>query len=517
MGEARAGRRRGLGAAVVHWAHGLRAVVVRRARAVLPLPRSVRARSALAAGCAAALLFTGAALLMRHQLYEERLNTASSVARAQVDTILGATYSGSIGGPWGAPYEIVADDGVLLASSPDMAPFERGGRAFLPGPGRGGSMPLYTERRFRFPVVTVTDPAARALSGRTLTTVDGTVPATSMPAQTLGHTLPTGARARVYVVILPEDAERAVASLDRELLAGVPAATLLVACVAWFATRRALRPVEAIRARTASVTATDPRERVEVPDTGDEVQELALTINATLERLDEAARAQRRFVADAAHELRSPLATLLAGLEVASAYPDHADWPAVVAAASGQARRLGNLAEELLLLARLDAGTPPPPTEPVDLAALAARLGEEYTGPTTRVDVFLDTPGPAWVLATPGDLERILRNLLDNAARHATGHVLLTVARDRTPWVLCTVRDDGPGIPLPETDRVFERFTRLDESRTRTDGGTGLGLAIARDLAARHGGGVELAVQPVGVGACFVLRLVAAEGVTGAG
>ncbi|MFK4103647.1 sensor histidine kinase [Streptomyces sp. NPDC019531] len=447
---------------------------------------------------------------MRHQLYEERLRATSSVAREQVNTMLGATDGGSVGGPWGAPYEIVADDGELLTSSPELAPFERGGRAFLPGPGRGGSMPLYTERRFRFPVVT--DPAAHALSGRTLTTVDGTVPATAMRGQTQGHTLAADARARVYILIVPDDAEQAVASLDHQLMAGVPTATLLVACVAWLATRRALRPVEAIRARTASVTATDPRERVEVPDTGDEVQELALTINATLERLDEAARAQRRFVADAAHELRSPLATLLAGLEVASAYPDRADWPSVVAAASRQSRRLSDLTEELLLLARLDAGAPAPPSEPVDLAALAGLLAEEYAeraGASPKVDLFVDAPGATSVFAAPGDLERIVRNLLDNAVRHADGHVLLTVAQDtaRPPSVLCTVRDDGPGVPASESERIFERFTRLDESRARVGGGTGLGLAIARDLAVRHGGWIDLAIQPTGSGACFVLRL----------
>ncbi|MGW1755864.1 sensor histidine kinase [Streptomyces mirabilis] len=490
--------------------------VLRRLRRARLLPRSVRARSALAAAFAAAVLFTSGALLMRHQLYDERLRATSSVAQQQVDTLLSATAYASIGGPWGAaPYEIVADDGMLLASSPELAPYEKDGRAFLPGPGRGGSLPLYTRRRFTFPAVA--EPVARSLSGRTLTTVDGTVPASYLPGETQGRGVAAGARVRVYVLIVPDDAERAVGDLDGELVVAVPVATALVAGVAWLATRRALRPVEAIRARTASVTATDPRERVEVPDTADEVAELALTINATLQRLEEAATAQRRFVADAAHELRSPLATLLAGLEVATAYPDRADWPAVVSAAGRQARRLSGLTEELLLLARLDAGAPPAPAERVDVAALAGRLAEEYAeraGGSPKVDLLVAAPDAATtVFAAPGDLERILRNLLDNALRHAVGRVLLTVARDSAApgSVLCTVRDDGAGVAEADSERIFERFTRLDESRTRTDGGTGLGLAIARDLAARHGGLLVLAVQPKGSGACFVLRLPAGD------
>ncbi|MFE9883158.1 sensor histidine kinase [Streptomyces sp. NPDC005784] len=345
----------------------------------------------------------------------------------------------------------------------------------------------------------------------------GTVPASYLPGETQGRGVAAGARVRVYVLIIPDDAERAVGELDRELVVAVPLATALVAGVAWLATRRALRPVEAIRARTASVTATDPRERVEVPDTADEVAELALTINATLQRLEEAATVQRRFVADAAHELRSPLATLLAGLEVATAYPDRADWPAVVSAAGRQTRRLSGLTEELLLLARLDAGAPPAPAARVDLAALAGRLSEEYAehaGGSPTVDLLVAAPDAATtVFAAPGDLERILRNLLDNALRHAVDRVLLTVARDSAApgSVLCTVRDDGLGVAEADSERIFERFTRLDESRTRTDGGTGLGLVIARDLAARHGGLLMLAVQPKGSGACFVLRLPAGE------
>jgi len=169
--------------------------------------------------------------------------------------------------------------------------------------------------------------------------------------------IPGGANARVevYVFVTTGAAQAAVAALDRVLYPGIPAATLLVVAVAYVAARRSLRPVDQIRVRTAAVTATDPRERVAVPKTGDEIARLAATINTTLERLDAASRAQRRFVADAAHELRSPLASLLATLDVAEAYPERADWPETVAVGARQARRLQALADDLLLLARLDA------------------------------------------------------------------------------------------------------------------------------------------------------------------
>jgi signal transduction histidine kinase len=312
------------------------------------------------------------------------------------------------------------------------------------------------------------------------------------------------ARLRVYVVVLPHAAEEITRTTDRLLLRAGLVGLVLIAAVAYFTVRIALRPVEAIRALTASVTASDPRERVTVPATGHEITALATTINTTLQRLDDAAAQQRRFVADAAHELRSPLTTLLASLEVALAYPERTDWPAAVTTAARQTRRLHALAEDLLLLARLDTRTPVAGPETVDLTALASRLTEQYPLTERPLTLTCDSTAPAHAHGNPDEYERLLRNLIDNAARHAAHRIQITI-RNQDAWVVLTVHDDGPGVPTEDAERIFERFVRLDDARSRDHGGTGLGLAIARDLAHRHGGTLTLA--PRTLGACFQLRL----------
>jgi signal transduction histidine kinase len=321
---------------------------------------------------------------------------------------------------------------------------------------------------------------------------------------------PPSGMVRVYVFATTDFARQAQTALDRDLYPAVPAAALLVAAVAFLATRRALRPVEEIRVRTAAVTAADPRERVAVPRTGDEIARLAVTINETLGRLDSASRAQRRFVADAAHELRSPLAGLLATLEVAEVYPDRADWPATVAVAARQARRVQALADDLLLLARLDSAPAPVPGRLVDLAALAQDVAVDFAA-RCPIEVRDDTAGTALVHGVPLQLERMLRNLVDNATRFAATGVRVEVSVQAARVVL-TVHDDGPGIPAEDRERVFERFTRLEDDRSRDTGGSGLGLAIVREIAGRHHGTVRVQGAQEGVsGARLTVRLPLAQ------
>lgn len=287
------------------------------------------------------------------------------------------------------------------------------------------------------------------------------------------------------------------------LLIGYPVVLLGVALAAYWLAGRALAPVEAIRARVAQIEGTSELEaRVPVPDGDDEIARLAVTMNAMLQRLETASDRQRRFIGDASHELRSPLATIRAAHEIAALYPDGPDWTAASRDVLAELDRLDRLVDDLLLLARADEHGLRLRTVDVDLEELvddAARRLRRHG----NLAVTVEAP-PVRVQGDPVQLARVLRNLADNAARHADGHVTLRL-RTEGQGVRVEVEDDGPGVPEADRERIFERFVRLDESRTRASGGTGLGLAIAREISAAHAG--SLTVEEGTRGARFVLRL----------
>jgi signal transduction histidine kinase len=258
--------------------------------------------------------------------------------------------------------------------------------------------------------------------------------------------------------------------------------------------------MEAIRAEMAAITAsTDLSRRVPEPRSGDEVAALAVTTNETLGALEASVDRQRRFVADASHELRSPIASLRAQLEVAAAHPGLLD----IDGAVEDVVRLQNLAVDLLLLARLDAGERPDPGRRVELDALVGEETAARHADRLPVEVRIDGPVPP-VRGSRTQLARVLVNLLDNAQRHAAGRVRVELRAEGGDAVL-EVADDGPGVPPGERERIFDRFVRLDDARARDDGGAGLGLAIVRDVVTRHGGTVQVADD--GPGARFVVRL----------
>ncbi|WP_372670025.1 sensor histidine kinase [Amycolatopsis kentuckyensis] len=285
-----------------------------------------------------------------------------------------------------------------------------------------------------------------------------------------------------------------VDTAERILWGGVPAAALLVGGVAWFAVRRSLRAVGAIRAEVDGVRAGDLGRRVPVPDSGDEITELAVTMNEMLGRLDRSVRRQSQFTADASHELRTPLASLRTQLEVQLAHPDRLDWRRTCENAVLDVTRMETLSADLLLLSKLDADQPAG-TELVALASLV----------TAREGIEVHIEASPVVRGNAGRLERVLRNLVDNAERHAKSRVTITLTASDGQAVL-TVQDDGPGIPAEERERVFDRFVRLDADRAREDdGGAGLGLAIAAEIARSHGGTLRVADSPSG--ALLELRL----------
>ncbi|MFJ8714305.1 ATP-binding protein [Streptomyces violaceus] len=286
----------------------------------------------------------------------------------------------------------------------------------------------------------------------------------------------------------------AVRSALTVMLIGFPLLLGVVAGVTWLVTRRALRPVEGIRSEMAAIThSQDLARRVPEPDTHDEIARLASTTNETLAALETSVERQRRFVADASHELRSPIASLRTQLEVAAAHPELLDLDGAVE----DTVRLQRLAADLLLLARLDAGERPNDAR-VDLAGMAREEAERRTGVTVDAE-------PVNVAGSRGQLGRVLANLLDNAQRHARSAVTVSVRREGDLAVV-GVADDGDGVPEADRERIFERFVRLDAARSRDDGGAGLGLAIARDVAVRHGGTLTAGRGPAG-GALFELRL----------
>ncbi|MFJ1544253.1 ATP-binding protein [Streptomyces sp. NPDC088246] len=295
--------------------------------------------------------------------------------------------------------------------------------------------------------------------------------------------------------------QEAVGTVRGAMLIGLPVLLLVVAGVTWLVTRRALRPVEGIRREMAAITASeDLSRRVPEPGSRDEIARLARTTNETLTALEASVDRQRRFVADASHELRSPIASLRTQLEVGAAHPELLDVPGAVA----DTVRLQALAADLLLLARLDAGERPGRTT-LDLGALVHEEVSQRIGDRIPVAVSVPDSGAFEVAGSRGQLARVIGNLLDNAERHAERTVAVSLRAERG-CVVVAVTDDGTGVPPDERERIFERFVRLDDARTRDEGGAGLGLAIARDVAARHGGRLTVDGAPQG-GARFELWL----------
>ena len=306
----------------------------------------------------------------------------------------------------------------------------------------------------------------------------------------------------VWAAAPVDEVQRSVDAVRRALWWGLPPLVVVVGLVAWRLVGRALHPVEAIRAEVEAIGGTTMHRRVPEPGSDDEVARLARTMNQMLGRLEGSARRQRQFVSDASHELRSPVAAIRTELEVALVEGEAADWPTVARTALGEEARLERLIDDLLVLAASEE-VRPPPTASVDVATMAA---EEAARPR-RVPVTASVPdGPVLVAGDTGQLRRVLANLIDNAARHARTAVTVAVGPSPDDAVEVTVDDDGAGIAPEDRERVFARFTRLDEGRARDRGGSGLGLAVVRSLVRRHGGTVRADAAPTG-GARFVVHL----------
>ena len=299
-----------------------------------------------------------------------------------------------------------------------------------------------------------------------------------------------GGRKYTVVVASSVATERSTVTTVAQYLAiGVPALLVVVGAASWMLTGQALKPVERIRTRVQGIESSDLTERVPVPQTEDEIARLAATMNEMLDRLQAGQATQRAFVADASHELRSPLATVSAGLDVIEPSARGQSWQELHRLMQGEAERMRRLVENLLLLAKADDAALPLHRTEVDLDDLvdAEILRLRESGLLTVIgDVK-----PVRVLGDPLRLSQVLRNLVENAATAAHSTVRLSTA-ERDGQAVLTVEDDGDGIPENDRLRVFERFVRLDTSRARASGGSGLGLSIVQEIVKAHHGTVTL-------------------------
>ncbi len=444
--------------------------MVRRAE-----PGTVRARVTAVAG----LALTAAVVLGLVVMYRLQLNSANSTIQGQLHTYATQIEQSAARGTFPRPLpasildpqaqaQVLAPDGTVLAATRNLA-----GQPALYTLAPGSTTPVRTQAGDRIlPNDLTVYPEHATVGGRPVTIITTT---------------------RTY---LQSQIKQTFAWL---LAIGVPVLLVLACGTVWLVTGHALRPVEQIRAAVTAITSADLSQRVPEPGTDDEISRLARTMNDMLARLDDAAARQRRFVADASHELRSPLTAIRTGLEVGLAHPDRAPWPQIAGRAVRQSQRLEQLIAGLLVLAKADAHELAARRQPVDLAALLADLRAATPAPGISID--LAVPPGTTTTGNPEDLSRMFRNLLDNAVRYARHRVLITVritGAARPDGVVVEIADDGPGIPAEERERVFGRFVRLDASREQASGSAGLGLAIAREIATAHGATIVLTEAPGG-------------------
>lgn len=299
----------------------------------------------------------------------------------------------------------------------------------------------------------------------------------------------------VHVAASLDDVAESIVATNTAALVTLPLLVAVLAGVLWVLVGRTLVPVAAMTAQADAIGADALHRRLPEPEHLDEVGVLARTLNRMLGRLDVASRRQRRFVADAAHELRAPITNLRTELETARAHADQVDWTQVSGGLLSETVRLQELTEQLLLLARIERDGFAPRAGPVDLDDVVERAVEraERHGRQLAVDGLQ----PVRIDGDSILLEHALANVVDNALRHATATVHVGLRR-RGGLATVVVDDDGPGIPADCRDDVLRPFTRLDDARDRDAGGAGLGLAIAADIATAHGGAIEIDDGPLG-------------------
>jgi heavy metal sensor kinase len=314
-------------------------------------------------------------------------------------------------------------------------------------------------------------------------------------------------RDQVLVVVAELDSVRdAQEGLLRLVLVLAPLASLLAGAAGWRVARHGLRPVARMTADADALSAEDLSSRLALPHSRDEVFRLGTTLNSLLTRIQEARRRERDFTADASHELRTPLAILRAELELSRSHASGDELARALDSALEETDRLGHLVDDLLLLARADAGHVTPRML-IDIAEATDGLLPGFRALADRRAITVTRTGDAVVRADGRALGRALANLVDNAIRHAPdgGHVALTISQGADSTSI-SVTDDGPGVPPEDRDRMVQRFAQLDRTQSR-GGGAGLGLSIVSAVAAAHDGRIEITQGPSGRGLTVTIHL----------
>jgi signal transduction histidine kinase len=462
--------------------------------------RSLRARLTMTTTAGLAIALIAAAMLLHVALRASLITGLDASARQ------GAREVAALAGARRLPDPVPVAPGTIT-----IQVLNRDGRIVDVSPGADRLVPLLPPARA----------TADALAGRAVL-MDGRP--VGIPNRIRVVPVPARGNRTVIAAVPFDQVDQSVAALTRDLLVGTPLLLLLLAGATWLVVGSALRPISALRRGAQEVTATGRPSALPVPQARDEVRDLAVTLNDMLARLEAAQQRQRNLVSDTAHELRNPIASMRTQLEVALDYPERQDWALTAADVLADTLRLSRLAEDLLVLARLDEiGPRGPGVSPEgdggpsagrkapripDLAALAAE--EAGRSARTGVSVTLTVAEPCAVAGDTEGLRRLIDNLIENAVRYAGSRVDVALVVDGDQARL-TVTDDGPGIPAEDDrERVFGRFVRLDDARSRDDDGTsgaGLGLAIVRATANAHSGSAWLEDAAPGLRAVVCLPI----------
>ncbi len=492
--------------------------------------RSVRAKAALAAMAVVAVALALASAAILEATFSAVDAAAQNLARNQVASIALMMKGGELSDPLPVPrgdlgVQVIDAAGTVVATTANVAHLgafatvapgtnsilqnlKLGDHRIL-GDLRGDSsgvllgqrvsVPADGLRVVRYSTATLADAQPREVSE---------IQVKTSPTTGSGTASASPGSQSVFVLVFASlgTTVQSTRATENSLFILFPLLVILVGVVVWYLTGRALRPVEKIRSQVAAISGTNLHARVHEPTSRDEIAKLGATMNEMLDRLEQSSERMRAFVSDASHELRSPIASIRAELEVSLLHPEATEMPVALAAALEEAARMQRIVDDLLTLAKIDEKVLVPKSESVDLdemvATEARRIRAQYGKNVDTTDVHA-----ARIVGDRDQIFRVVRNLLDNAARYSRSRVLISL-RVYDDAVELRVSDDGPGIPAEMREQIFERFHRVDEDRSRISGGSGLGLAIAASLVELHGGRlfVEEGSSELG-GAEFVLEL----------